>query len=587
MENMPQIWFEMPEIKKRFFDKSVWIPLKETRVLFKEGEIGYSGFKEEYFGVGSIAVQVSQKPEAEKLGWAEIGTRNSNTGYVDNGKYISANIYKNYEGTLTAEYLVSVRRGNSIECSGWDLSQDLVVTLELKREGDVWLAISRGYDEVAKIERDKKGCPVSISIKAFYLKDYLCARKMVLYISSYRSRVQIVENRDHIEWKDNPSIQNGGIDKWEGYVTEIHEGGYPFGSGFSVLHVSRTDVDYDEDVPELGFPTNKDTKSEQWGDNFKGRKLYRIEGELWRNEWVEPASKSQIICSEEIAPISFFVTDSSGKTESRRTLGKGSRWLWFKPAVINTLLSVRGSSLNWYTKDTGGVECSPGHSVHFGINRIGLVNVLTKNIGLLSDWQQKLWAGDNVAPDGKVSAELLMSQMEARPASTQAPEQYLSRGIDFLNTIIQQDYGFSIFKEHAETDQIFTRAHRFRAVDNYGLFELAKDLYRLTGERIDSAKIKKIVKPKKDDKWGQLKSLEKLLALKINDETASKLLSPLWGIYTLRKADAHLPSEDIDGAYGLCGIDIHQPMVIQGYQLIHCCVSCLYRISETIRKLRS
>ncbi len=582
---MPQIWFEMPEIRKRFFDKNVWILLKETRTLLKEGEIGYLDFKEEYFGVGSIAVPVSQKLEAEKLGWAEVGTSSSSTGYVSDGEYIPANVYKNYEGTLTAEHLVLERRRNSIECSEWHLSQDLVVTLGLKREGDLWLTISRGYEEVAKIERSEDGCPVSISIKAFYLKDYLYARKMALYMTSYRSRTQIVEDGSYIKWKDNPNIENKNMDRWEGRVTKIHEGGEPFGTGFAVLHVSRTDVDYDEDVPEFDFPTDKNSKSEQWSGNFKGQKLYRIEGELWRNEWVEPASKSQIVCGEDVEPTSFFITNSSGKTENRKTLDRSSRWLWFKPSVINALLSVRGGSLGWYTKDTGSIECSPGYGVHFGVNRIGLVNVFAKDIGLLPDWQQKIWAGHNVAPDGKVSAELLISQMEANPASTQAPEYYLSKGIEILNTLILQKYRISVFKEHTDIDQILARTHRFRAIDERGLFELAKDLYRLMGERIDSTKIKEMVKLQKDEKYGQLKSLEKLLALKIDKKTAYKLLSPLWGIYTLRNADTHLPPKDIKEAYELCEIDIQQPMVIQGYQLIHSCTSCLYRICEVIYKI--
>ena len=86
MENKPQKWFEMPEIRKRFHDKSSWIPLKESRSLLKDGEHGYAGYIEEYFGIGSIAVPISEKKEAEKLGWMEIGTRGSTTGYVEEGK---------------------------------------------------------------------------------------------------------------------------------------------------------------------------------------------------------------------------------------------------------------------------------------------------------------------------------------------------------------------------------------------------------------------------------------------------------------------------------------------------------------------
>lgn len=202
---------------------------------------------------------------------------------------------------------------------------------------------------------------------------------------------------------------------------------------------------------------------------------------------------------------------------------------------------------------------------------------------MLPDWQQKVWAGYNVAPGGKVSAELLMSQMKAKPASTQAPEDYLLRGITLLNELTKNSYGITIVKEHADADQILKRIHRFRATKEQGLFELAKDVYRVVGERIDAAEIKKVVNPKKDEPWGQLKSLEKLLALKTGPEIAYKIISPLWGIYSLRLTDSHLPSADIGDAYSLCQIDTSKPNVFQGLQLINSCVSCLYDICKAFK----
>ena len=582
MENMPQSWFEMPEIRKHFFNKSVWIPLKEARVLLREGKFGRLGYIEEYFGVGSIAVPLPQRSEAEKLGWTDIGTRSSSRGYVENGEYIPAHTYQNYDKTLIAEQLVLERSGNLIEASEWYLNQDLTCTLELKREGDTWLAISYGYEEVARIERDKDGKAISLSTKASYLKDYLCARKMALYITSYRSRRQVVKDRIHIQWA-SPKVEETNTDKWEGRVNEINEEGDPFGSSYAVIHVSRTDVDYEEDIPEPGFPTDNNVETKSWEGKFEGKKLFYVEGELWRNEWLEPALNSYIVCSEEPEPTSFFITDNNGKSENRKTLVNGIRWLWFNPSVIEAILSIRGSFLGWYTRDTGSISCSPGYEVHFGINQIGLVNVLAKDIGLLPDWQQKVWAGYNVAPDGKVSAELLVSQMESKPASTQAPEDYLLRGITLLNKLTKDNFGISIIKEHTDANQILKRIHRFRATKEQGLFELAKDIYRFVGERIDAEEIKKVVNPKKGKTWGQLKSLEKLVALKIGEEAAYKLISPLWGIYNLRMTDSHLPSVDISEAYSLCQINQQEPNIFQGYQLINTCVTCIYDIYKALK----
>jgi hypothetical protein len=582
MHNMPQTWFEVPEIKKRFYDKSVWIPLREMKCMLREGKMGRLGYKEEFLGVGSIAVPLPQRTEAEKIDWNEIGLRASNPGYVEDGEYLPSNVYRNTSETVIAEHLVLERRGNSAECSEWHLNQDILITLGLKREVDTWVAISYGYEEVARMERDKKGCPVSLSIKASYLKDYLCARRMALYMTSHRSRVQIVKDSSHIKWKTNPNIERDKIDRWEGRVTEIHEGGERFGSGFAVFHVARTDIDYEADIPEFGLPNDENVTSKQWTGDFKGEKLYRIQGELWRCEWVEPAEHSYIVCGEEAEPTSFFITDNSGTVESKKTLDSGSRWLWFKPSVVNAILKIRGSFLGWYTRDTGNIGCSPGDGVHFGVNQLGFLNVYAKDIGLLPDWQQKIWAGHNIAPEGKVCAELLMSQMEAHPASTQAPEDYLTKGIELMNKLTLKEFGISVINEHSDTTQILRGTHRFRAINREGLFELAKNLYKLTGERMDSGKIKGVVKPNKNDPWGPLKSLEKLLALKIGSEEAYNLISPLWGIYNLRIADSHLSSNDLDHAYKLCGINISAPIVVQGYQLIHCCVACLYRICEAL-----
>lgn len=582
---MHQGWFEMTDVKKRFLDKSVWIPLRQSSVLIDEEKYGYLGFREEYFGIGSIAVPLVQRNEAEKLGWMEIGLKDSNLGYFDGEEYKPAHIYKNYEGTLIAEHLVILSEGNSIECSQWYLNNDLVVTLGLKQEGDIWRAISYGYEDVIKIERNENNFISGIFIKASYLKDYLSARRMALYLTSYRSRKQTVEDSSYIKWISDTNVEEKGLDKWKGRIIDIHEGGNPLGGKFAVFNVSRTDIDYEEDVPKLDFPEDCNTKSESFEGEFMGKKLQIIEGELWRNEWVEPSEKSTIVCNEEVEPTSFFITDSSGKLESRKTLENGSRWLWFNPAVINAILTIRGSSLKWYTKDTGDISCSPNNGVHFGINSIGLINVYAEDIGSLPDWQQKIWAGYNVSPDGKVSPELLLSQMEAKPASTQSPEEFLLKGIEYLNQCLLVKYKIQVFKDHPEIDNILKKTHRFISLDQNGLFELAKNIIKLTSERIEASQIKKIVKPDKNDKWGALKSLEKLLALNINEDIAHELITPFWGVYTLRGADAHLPSkEDLQEAYDVCGIDSTKPFIIQGYQMLNQVVSCLYRICEEIEK---
>jgi len=62
----------------------------------------------------------------------------------------------------------------------------------------------------------------------------------------------------------------------------------------------------------------------------------------------------------------------------------------------------------------------------------------------------------------------------------------------------------------------------------------------------------------------------------VASDEAYAVMSPLFGIYDLRLADAHLPSSDVDDALERVGIDKAVPYVFQGYQLMHACVDTIY-----------
>ena len=280
----------------------------------------------------------------------------------------------------------------------------------------------------------------------------------------------------------------------------------------------------------------------------------------------------------------FFTTDAVGNKESKETLQKNGRWLWFRHNVIMTLAHHRGGALSWYTRDTGSVTCSPDFDIHFGINQLGYINVYAKDITLLPEWQQRIWAGYNIGPDGGVSEELLDSQMRAKPAKTQAPEEHLPKAIGLLNKLSEEKLGFSLFKKHDYVPKLLEHSHRFRAVDKAGLYALAKDLARLTADYLNTAEIQTIARPPKDKKWGSLKSLENLFAKNIEPHIARTLLSPLVGVNELRHADAHLPSSKVDEALELVRVDQSLPIVFQGCQLIDACVSGLYKIASELKK---
>jgi hypothetical protein len=235
---MEQHWFEMKDVRKRYFENAVWIPLRSVHEIESIGKYGYLGYKEEFFGSGSLAVPVDKKPYAEKLGWTDVGISHYHGSYVEKGKYHQSDIFEDYEGKFTGVHLVLYQRGNSTEQNVWHLHQDLVIALGLKRESDTWLCPDEGYIDVVHLKRGEDGGAYSLEIRAEYLKDYLCARNMALYITSYRNREIIVDDPSFINWTDNPISETNKGDRWEGRVVEIHEGGEPFGSSMAVFQVT-------------------------------------------------------------------------------------------------------------------------------------------------------------------------------------------------------------------------------------------------------------------------------------------------------------------------------------------------------------
>lgn len=131
---MNQDWFEMKDVRRRRLTTSVWIPLRAVQTIEKQGSYGYEGFKEEFFGAGTLAVPVEKKVNAEKLGWMDVGIIHEHGSYVQEDKYHPSDVYEDYDGQFMGIYLVLDQRANSIETKEWHLNQDLVIALALKLE---------------------------------------------------------------------------------------------------------------------------------------------------------------------------------------------------------------------------------------------------------------------------------------------------------------------------------------------------------------------------------------------------------------------------------------------------------------------
>ncbi len=222
---MNQDWLEMKPVRRRTMNTAVWIPLRANRIMERSGRAGFLGFREEYLGVGTVAIPINERASAREIDWMELGNSRSHCPRVEDS-YFRSDAYKLDEQGAEGVHLVLHQRLNRLEIDEWHLNQDMVLGLSLKREGDLWLAANEGYVEVARLKRKDDGSPALLEIRAEHLKDYLCARKMALYMTSYRQRQLVVESRAFLLWKDDTIIEAVDGDRWEGRIQEIHEGGH-------------------------------------------------------------------------------------------------------------------------------------------------------------------------------------------------------------------------------------------------------------------------------------------------------------------------------------------------------------------------
>ena len=107
----------------------------------------------------------------------------------------------------------------------------------------------------------------------------------------------------------------------------------------------------------------------------------------------------------------------------------------------------------------------------------------------------------------------------------------------------------------------------------------------LTADSIDIASLQEIAVPPKSEKWGSLKSLEKVLAMVCAPEDARHALTPLVGKNQLRLADAHLPGGELAEAMKLAGIDSSSPAQHQGQTLSANCASAAMAIATLLERL--
>ncbi|UHQ19084.1 hypothetical protein LVB87_12960 [Lysobacter sp. KIS68-7] len=582
---MDQDWFEMRAERRRPHSGQTWIPLRAL-LSRAQGDVGQLGYLEDFSGALSIAVPSNFRAAAEELEWGDSGLANSHGAYASpDGSYKTVDTFQFDDGVDAGVHLVLAQR-NPIGDDVWHLNQDLVLALGLIEDGDAWVQPDENFAVVAKRVRRADASVAAILIRTDFLCDYLCARGLALRLLTYRDRVSIEASAGHITWpggQQNDALADG---RFTGRVDRIHPGGDREGATVAVFHSWRTDVDVEADVPIMGPETDDGTDHTHRRFTRAGPVLHRISGEVWRCEWIEPAARSPCVRGDHVPSSTSFIVNAAGDRRGADELNDEDigLWLWFDAAIVRDLLALRAGRLEWYTHDTGGLEGEPGYTIHFGINEAGLINVYARDVARLSEWHRRFWAGRNLYPDGRLSAELAMSHIEARVADTTAPEQRIADLLTGIDAAARESWGFPIFRQHGIENQLLASLHRFRGVDRSSLLELAKDVARLTADRIDAESLQRFAPPTAQLKGtGSLKSLERALAVHEGAARARSMMGPLAGIYDLRVGAAHLPGSEIEAAFALAGIDPNASSYNQSLQLLTALAQSLESIEASIR----
>ena len=79
------------------------------------------------------------------------------------------------------------------------------------------------------------------------------------------------------------------------------------------FRVWRTDVDEGEDAPVMGPESNDNTASESTKGHRSGYEGVRVEGEFWRDEWIERQGRSKRVRGDEEQTRPEFIVETDGR----------------------------------------------------------------------------------------------------------------------------------------------------------------------------------------------------------------------------------------------------------------------------------
>lgn len=518
-----QSWFEMIDVKCGIYGEGEWTPLWVYEVSH-EGDMFSAPYREEIFRIRTLFAPLVNRARLFDH-WIDL---DSDGVYpcVDQGNYCKPGVYyfDSRNGEEAGEYSVFKFCTVGGETCELQINQDLVAALQLIHKDDSWIRPAEGGQIAIRLGKDDKGEVVRAEIRTEYLRDYLCARGMGLYIEEFRHRQEQDRDGRSILWQNSPVVEcrrsrcGNGKYEWKGWMFK-HQDGNSWDDAQAISAEVLFEPQY-----------------------------YRVEGQLWKQFWINPAQRSERVAGDD-SGFEYYVKPSG----ERHTISPldddefGHVYLFFRSDLVTHALSA-GLQIIWEARDVFSIRFPGGQRILFGISGVGTCFCISADVARLAAWEQKLLHGDNIKPqeqDEYVGSELFQNQMMCEFLHTKAPENEFRRLLDELGLAFKKRTGDDLWRKMDCEDDVILEVSRFCSLSQGGYVLLAKRITNAMIERMDVDILKKFIDGRVET--AQLKTiglLSAVISLITGDVDAGKRVRFMRDVNFIRQADAHFMSVD-------------------------------------------
>lgn len=560
----PQGWFEMSDVKGDTYGDGEWIPLWAYLVA-NNGEMFSSPCEEEIYRVRTLFAPLTNKSLLFER-WLDLDS-DAVFPCVDHGRYCKPGVYyldsrNGLEGGEYSVFRYSTVRGKT---SDLQLNQDFISALKLVQQGSCWVRPCEADLVVIKMEKSDDGKICSVMVRTECLRDYLCARGMGLYIEEFRHRQMNDVDGRLICWKDAPNN--------ELRTTRDGNGKYTW-KGWLFHHLDR---DRWEEVKS----TNGKVLSEP--------QYYRVEGQLWKQFWINPSSKSERVSGDD--PEFEYYVKPSGERRIVSSLEDdeyGHVYLFFKSDLVKHALAA-GAKIVWNARDVFSIVFSSGERVMFGISKSGSFFCMSADIARLEPWEQYIVHDNNIRAEEQreyIESELFRNQMMCEFLSTMAPEDEFPELLERLGRCFLEKTGHVLWQTIDGEDLVISSVSRFCSTNQGGYVQLGKCLTKSLIERLNVGSLRSVINRRREtDQLGSIALLATSLACIDGKIAWPETVEFMRRINSLRQIDAHIMSTaDIEQRINAVPVPNDASWIERGARLIDYANQGIKRILSALER---